>query len=303
MTNAIAAIDTSNYEAMARTMGISTEETSSSSRRSTLPRLRIIHSGIMGMTNIGGKSMKMEVIPGGAFKLEIPDGDTYYAKDIALRTFLQRFMYKRFIKGDVNSPNRFVKTVMAESLTNDLKDNDGGFNCGKPNGWVKDFKSLPAATQDLIRQIKRTRVVFGEVELIDPTDENGDAVEVKSLAAIWEVDNRTAFKTIGDVFGGLNKKRKLPVEHSIKISTAEVPLPNGSSYFVPETDVDMSNVLTVTDADQETFSGFMEWVTSYNEYIVRTWSEKNTDAMSEADAVLADDMSNIFEQEGGIPLS
>ena len=29
------------------------------------------------------------------------------------------------------------------SLSVDLKDNTGGFNCGKPSGYIKDFKALP----------------------------------------------------------------------------------------------------------------------------------------------------------------
>ena len=76
-------------------------------------------------------------------------------------------MYKRFIKGSGDKPNRYVKTVMADNLNIDLKDNDGGFNCGKPAGYIQDFKSLPEKTQELIKQIKRVRVLFGIVELHD----------------------------------------------------------------------------------------------------------------------------------------
>ena len=47
---------------------------------------------------------------------------------------------------------------MADNLNVDLKDNDGGFNCGKPAGYIQDFKSLPEKMQDLLKQIKRVRV-------------------------------------------------------------------------------------------------------------------------------------------------
>ena len=30
-----------------------------------------------------------------------------------------------------------------------LKDNKGNFNCGKPAGYIKDFKALPVHMQDL----------------------------------------------------------------------------------------------------------------------------------------------------------
>ena len=52
------------------------------------------------------------------------------------------------------------KTVMADTINMDLKDNDGGFNCGKPAGYIEDFQCLPKNTKELIRQIKRVRVVL-----------------------------------------------------------------------------------------------------------------------------------------------
>ena len=63
---------------------------------------------------------------------------------------------------------------MADQLDIDLKDNDGGFNCGKPAGYIKDFKALPEKTQDLMKAIKRVRVVLGEVELVNPTNDKGE---------------------------------------------------------------------------------------------------------------------------------
>ena len=57
---------------------------------------------------------------------------------------------------------------MADNLNVDLKDNDGGFNCGKPAGYIQDFKSLPEKMQDLLKQIKRVRVLFGTIELDNP---------------------------------------------------------------------------------------------------------------------------------------
>ena len=38
---------------------------------------------------------------------------------------------------------------MADNLNIDLKDNMGGFNCGKPTGFVKDYQALPVKTKEL----------------------------------------------------------------------------------------------------------------------------------------------------------
>ena len=135
--NEITTIDTNNYAAMAKAMGIANEGTSGSKKSSTLARLRIHHTPIMGLAEVKGKKVNVEVVEGGQYKLEIPDGPTYYASAARIRPYMQRFMYKRFVMEPGNAPNRYVKTVMADNLNIDLKDNDGGFNCGKPAGYIK----------------------------------------------------------------------------------------------------------------------------------------------------------------------
>jgi len=277
--NQIATINTGNFSAMAEAMGMSVDN-KQKSQSSTLARLRINHSAIMGEDTINGKKVKMEVVAGGTYKLEIPDGPTYYASTATIRPFVQRFMYKRFIKGNDNSPNRFVKTLMANDLNSDLKDNDGGFNCGKPAGWIEDFKALPEKTQDLIRQIKRVRVMFGTVQLHDVTDAQGNPVDLDEQSFIWEIENRDAFKTAGTLFTKLGKMRRLPVQHNIKAATEEQSLPNGSVFYLPTLALDLQETLDVTDPEQETFANFLAWIQNYNEYIKGSWDDnayKNDD--------------------------
>ena len=77
--NQVSTIDTNNYSAMAKAMGMSRCITAIS-KASTLARLRINHSPIMGQAEINGKKVNVEVVSGGTYKLEIPDGPTYYAE-------------------------------------------------------------------------------------------------------------------------------------------------------------------------------------------------------------------------------
>jgi len=285
MTTQVTTIDTNNYAAMAKAMGMSSEGGTEKAKASTLARLRINHAPIMGETEVKGKKVNMEVVPGGTYKLEIPDGPTYYAKTAQIRAHAQRFMYKRFIKGMGDRPNRFVKTVMADNLNTDLKDNDGGFNCGKPAGYIKDFQSLPEKTQALIKEIKRVRVVFGTVELVDAVDSSGSEVSLGSKPFIWEVENRDAFKDVGLVFTKLHKMQRLPQQHLITANTEERKLPNGNSFFLPVVSLDLANTLDLTDAEQEVFGDFMAWVQNYNEYIINSWSEKASSQHEEIDGI------------------
>lgn len=289
--NDIATLDTNNYAAMAKAMGMSVDS-GSKEKSSTLARLRINHNPIMGEADVNGKKVKMEVVGAGTYKLEIPDGPTYYADSAVIRPFIQRFMYKRFIMGNDKTPNRYIKTVMADNLTIDLKDNNGGFNCGKPAGFIQDFKALPEKTQDLIKQIKRVRVLFGTVELTNPVDQAGNRVDVEPTAFIWEIDNRDAYKTVGNVFTKLSKMRRLPVQHNVIAATEERKLPNGNSFYLPVAELDMSKTLDMDNTTQENLANFLGWVHNYNEYIINSWDE-NAYKSEDVDKEMVDDFVDV----------
>ena len=91
MSTTITTIDTDNYAVMAKAMGMATE-TNTKQKASTLARLRINHSPLMGQSEINGKSVNVEVVEGGTYKLEIPDGETFYSTTANVRPFLQRYM-------------------------------------------------------------------------------------------------------------------------------------------------------------------------------------------------------------------
>jgi len=286
-------IDTNNYAAMAKAMGIANEGSNERKKASTLARLRINHAPVMGEAEVKGKKVNMEVVSGGTYKLEVPDGPTYYAESIKIRPFMQRFMYKRFVRGMGDQSNRYVKTVMADNLNIDLKDNDGGFNCGKPAGFIQDFKSLPEKTQELIKQIKRVRVVLGTVELVNATDASGNEVSVEETPFIWEIDNRDAFKNVGTAFTKLAKIKRLPVQHIITATTEERTIPTGAVFYLPVVSLDVSKTIELTQKEQEMFTDFMQWVQNYNEYIINAWQEKATMHDDEDDISIVEGLSEI----------
>ena len=277
MTTEMTTIDTNNYDAMAKSMGmaVSTGETKKKDS-STLPRFRLHHQPIMGEAEVKGKKKKVEVLEGGSYKLENPNGITTYSPTANIRVFMQRFMYKRFIPNtspkEGESRGTYHKTVMADSLNIDLKDNNGTFNCGKPAGYIADFKALPDHMQDLIKQIKRVRVLFGEVTLTEPYDEAGESLgDDITSPFIWEIDNRDAFKTLGIPLNKMGSMKRLPLQHYIGLTSTEQPLPNGSSFWLPNANLDMSKSIEIEDGDHERFADFIAWVTNYNEYIMSQW--------------------------------
>lgn len=291
MTTDIATLNTANFAEMAQAMGMGADMNSGSSKTSTLPRLRIWNSAVMGQVEVKGKMKNMEVVPAGMYRLQMPDDTYIYAETAEIRVFVQRFMYKRY-----NSDEKsYVKTIMAEDLNGDLKDNTGKFNCGKPAGYIEDFQALPDDTKALIKQIKRVRVLLGEVKLINPVDSDGNEVDVDVSPFIWEIDNRDAFKTMGAPFNVMGRQKRLPVQHWIKCGSEERTLPTGASFFLPTQELDLSNNVELQEADQHRFSDFIEWIGNYNQYIVNSYNETNVAQVSKEDADIVDEFMNIDE--------
>ena len=132
---------------------------------------------------------------------------------------------------------------------------------------------------------------MGTAELINPTDEQGNPVELAITPFIWEIENKEAFKDVGALLTDMAKMKRLPVTHNIETTSAERPLPNGDKYYVPVVTADMTNVLPTTETEHKLFGDFMAWVQNYNEYIINTWQEK---AMSSQDEEI-DDVDGIVD--------
>ena len=293
MVNEVTTIDTNNYAVMAKAMGMSGETSSSDDKPKSLPRFRINHSPIIGSDKV--------LVKGGTYKLEIPEETTLYGTSAKIRPFIQRFMYKRFVKNMSAKQGEplgvYHKTIMSDNLNVDLKDNQGKFNCGKPTGYIKDFKALPVETQDVIRQIKRVRVIFGTVDLVDSVDENGKKIDRGTIPFIWEIDNRDAFKTMGEPFKKFSQVKRLPVEHSIALNTEERKLPNGNSFYLPTYTLDLQEKMDVSKEDQDTFINFMSWIDNYNTYIYNEWDMKTKKDISDDDKNTVDSFIDVTEED------
>ena len=266
MNGNLAVINTEDYAAMAKMMGIAYDTGSES--KSTLARLRVNKKPLHGETELNGKIVKAEILSGG---FELQNGTTVYSETAVIRPFIQRFMYQKY---DPNN-NNYTKTLMADSFNVDLKDTNGGFNCGKPSGWIEDFDALPQETKDLLRSIKRTRVVYGVVTMSDAITESGYSHPVTDIPCVWDVDTKEGFKNMGNVFAKLNKMKRLPMLHNINLSTLKRDLPTGNSYFVPVPELDMKSSIEISDDDQQLFTSFMENIESHNTYVLSEWNKHN----------------------------
>ena len=292
-TNIVTQDNMNTYNAeMAKIMGVADDDDSSETKTSTLARVKIIHAPIMGMKTIDGEETETVVVKGGSYSIQMPDDKIVYGSKLTLRPFMQRYMYKKYVQGtDADNPGYFVKTIMADSLNQDLKDTHGGYNCGKPAGYIKDFKALSEDMQKLIRTIKRVRVIFGLAELTNPVDEHGKKVTdlMANTPVIFEVDNRTSFKTSGEPFASLAKRKHLPIQHLIDFTTEVQELQTGGKYYTVLTKLHAGSI-DVDKQDAETLQSFLDWITNYNNYVTTSFDEKRGNSVPQEDAEIIDNI-------------
>ena len=278
MSTDISTLNTSNFAQLAQAMGMEAD-TKTKKQTSTLARLKIDHSGVMGETEIKGKKKKVEVVDAGSFCLTLPDDTKLYDANPKIRLFQQKFMYKRYLtSGGPEGKGMFVKTEMANDLKGDLRDNTGGFNCGKPSGWIEDYNSLPQDQKDLIKSIKRVRVLFGHITLTAPVNEKGEsAPSIKDIPFIYEVDNKEAFKIMGGPIAEMIKQKYLLPQKVLTLGTEERSIASGAKYYVPSVELDSGVVELKHPADEDTFKDFNEWIAGYNSYIANAYADASKD--------------------------
>ncbi len=133
--------------------------------------------------------------------------------------------------------------------------------------------------------------------MTDVVDSQGNKAEIDSTPFIWEIDNRDAFKMVGDSFTKLAKMKRLPVQHMITANTEERKLPNGNSFYLPVVSLNLTDTLPLTDDEQTMFADFMSWVDNYNSYITNAWSEKANSHMDDDEVNVVDDIVDIEMEE------
>ena len=278
-------IDANNYAAMAQMMGVAYD---AQERKSSLSRLRIVKQAVMGDAEVNGKTIKAEIVAAGSMALQNGEKQSIYADSVVIRPFLQRFMYQRYD----NDKKSYQKTVMANNLDIDLKDNFGTFNCGKPSGYIKDFNALSEDMKTLIRTIKRTRVVFGTVTM-NGTTEGGEDMNLENLPFVWDVDTKEGFKNVGTAFGQLARQNRLPISHAMNISTERRDLPTGNHFWVPVVELDTTTTFEITDMDQELMGEFMGQVESHNKWVMGEWEKSYQDDTPEPESDIVDEFITV----------
>ena len=290
MSNELA-IATERGQSMAELMGVSS--TPSQEYTPSISRLGMLHQPIMGEVDLNGKMIKTEVVPVGAFTLKTGD-DTVYSNGATVRVFAQRNQWQRWN----SDTEEMEKSVMSNSLNGDLKDSIGGFNLGRPTGYIEDFNALDDATKQVIRSVKRVVVYYGTVTLDNPTNEKGEAVgAVESVPFVMDVKNRDSLKSINGVMNNFKKKNVLPIMSTINLEGVEDSIPTGAKFG--KISATLGSPCEISSTDNDTLKDFLELIEYSNGKILDLHHERakgGTDGDSElVEGILNNDFVEVDE--------
>ena len=264
----------------AELMGFSTGSSSGSTSK-LLDRVQQVHSPIMGEVEYGGKTIKTEVVPTGAFKMQNGE-NVVYSTSATVRIFMVRQQWQRW-NGE---SGEMEKSVMANSLNGDLQDSIGGFNLGRPSGYIEDFNALPQATKELMRTVKRVKIYMGTITLDNPTDDKGNPANVGNtftdLPFTMDVKNRDSLKSIDSVCTAITKGNELPMAVEIKLTGVEDSIPTGAKFGKIEATKGKS--VGSSEADNSLLSDFLAFIEAQNGRILDLHHERNDKSLSPEDA-------------------
>jgi hypothetical protein len=281
---------TGSANPLAELMGEPKQETQ---QRSTLARVNILSKAIKGEIELGGKKIKTDVVPVGYYKITLGE-DVFYAESVEVRLLTDRFQFQRWNA----STNEMEKTVMSRSTT-DLQDSVGGYNLGRPSGYIEDWNALPEATKEVIRNAKRVKVFMGTLTVNTPLDDTGTPIsgEYVDIPFIMDVKNRDSLKNIDASQKAIARKNSLPHMTKLTLTGAEASIPKGPTYGYTLSSV--GDIVTPSDADdaymQETAAGFLDYIHYSNGKILDLHNERSNTSMSKEDADLVGSIIDVAE--------
>jgi|TARA_R110000744_G_scaffold11085_1_gene33975 hypothetical protein len=215
-----------------------------------------------------------------------------YSEKLSIRLFAERSQWTKW-DSEVNNTQ---KTVLAANLNSDMKDTLGGFNLGRPTGFVKDFDALPEATKQVMRSVKRTKVFMGLVSLDNPTNEDGDSVEFAGeVPFVFDVKNPSSLKAINSVTSALVSKAVTPIENVINLAATEHAMPNGNKFA--QVTATLGAMVGFSEGDNTLLRDFMAYVERTNVWVLSKWDENNVATISREDASIVGSIIDVQDFE------
>ena len=256
-----------------------------------VPRISLLQEPIMGTMDVGGKIVKTEVVPAGAFRIN-PDKDTtIYAENISVRNFTIRQQLTRY---DVDT-KKVYKTVQAVDLKGELKDELGGFNLGKPGGYVADYNSL----SEKQKAVRTAKIYYGVMTIKNAVNDNGEPLDGydEPMPFVMDVTSSFTRRALDDALKAVLRKNVLPINYAFDLSHDVTKNKAGKEILLVK--VLGGTQVDADDRDNDTFQMFLDRIEGINKYVLSKWDEANSNdpQMSDEDIDLVHEFVDVEEAD------
>ena len=260
------------------------------SNRDSIPRVRIERD------NVENANDEL-IVPAGSFSIDDPVAGKIYAKEISFRYYKHFYRYKRYdahaervTKNGDKATGKYIHSVLVTGMNDEAPSDDGSFQCGRPLGYIQDWKSLPESEQDFIKSCRQMVIFFGEAT-INGVDIEGNSV-IETVPVEMELSNKTSGKTLVSFYQDIHaKKRTAPNSVSVVLKSKRVkggvtfydlvPSINSAENFVFD-----ENAISLTER-------FHNYVRGINSYVM----ERHRAAIDESQKESDDQFFDINSEE------
>ena len=249
--------------------------------RDVIPRVRILRDNVKNGTDL--------IALAGEFSIDDPLAGKIYAPSISLRLYQQYFRYKRYDADAVrrNKDGDTVKgsythSILIKSLQDEAPSDDGKYQCGRPVGYIRNWKELPKDEQEFIKSCRQMAIFFGEVR-IEGKDQTGSTVSMQ-LPVEMELSNKTSGRTLVNFYRELwNSKRVSP--NSVSVTLLPFEVKGGVTFYDLSCKIEEGVQHQFDDDAIALMQRFPDYVSGINNRVM----EKHKSAMLDAEDNVVDE--------------
>ena len=249
--------------------------------RDVIPRVRILRDNVKNGTDL--------IALAGEFSIDDPLAGKIYAPSISLRLYQQYFRYKRYDADAVrrNKDGDTVKgsythSILIKSLQDEAPSDDGKYQCGRPVGYIRNWKELPKDEQEFIKSCRQMAIFFGEVR-IEGKDQTGSTVSMQ-LPVEMELSNKTSGRTLVNFYRELwNSKRVSP--NSVSVTLLPFEVKGGVTFYDLSCKIEEGVQHQFDDDAIALMQRFTDYVSGINNRVM----EKHKSAMLDAEDNVVDE--------------
>lgn len=230
-------------------------------------------------------------VPRGAFKLNNPDGEAVYSKNVTFRPVMQ-FHQFRVWDNDKSSYSNY--SIMIKNWNEEALDISGGVKCGKLTR--KQYQFATDYDKERSDKVTTCKILFGLASM-KGKDATGEDVELVEVPCMFRVQ-KSNYMPMEETVESLKQRNILMFNAEVDLGLKREK--NGATTYFVVTPKINEDTIPVPFDDLELVKYFQEYVDKTNATIIskyRSAINKRGDDVIDVEADVVDDLTSDFHDD------